>query len=207
MTSTRLRALIWRHGRLIRVCLAVLLAAAAVTSWLSEETAAATHPVTVASRDLPSGATISEGDLTTAYDTLGLTTTPIPEAVGRTLRGPMSVGEPITDTRLVPSGDVRAVPGKLVFPLKISDERVAALLHSGDRVDVLSSPGLSEQGRTVTLAGNVEVLAVPARDDSGPLSGSNMAESGAIVLLSVDPPTADALAAARPTDHVAVAIR
>lgn len=207
MQVIRLRALVWRHNRIVRGCLAAMLGAAALVSWLAAEDRPATRQVTVAARDLESGATLTEQDLTTAPDSLGLATASPREAAGRRLRGPVAAGEPVTDSRLVPSGAVRPAEGRVVFPLQISDERIAALLHSGDRVDVLSAPGLTEGGSTRTLARSVEVLTVPAATRSGPFGGSAVGESGAIVLLSVERQVANDLAAAKPTDHVTLAIR
>ncbi|MFN8125518.1 MAG: hypothetical protein U0R64_03280 [Candidatus Nanopelagicales bacterium] len=125
-------------------------------------------------------------------------------AVGSVARGPLAAGEPVTGSRLVPGGVVSPPPGTVVYPLTLADERIAALLNSGDRVDVLVTPDTLHDGSPRTIATDVEVLGVPDTD-TGAFAG---ADSGAVVLLAVpdgDAPTQ--LAGIRRSDHVSVAIR
>lgn len=196
-------ALAWRYGRRARwMAVAVLLGLAALSAVPTSDRARVTQ-ITVAARDVPSGAQLQPDDLTAASSDLPVTTPPVSELVGQTLRGPVGAGEPMTATRIVPGGSVAPAPGTIVFPLILSDERVAALLHSGDRVDVMVTPDALHEGEPRLIAADVEVLGVPA--DSG--SGFGAPQSGAVVLLAVPEADATALAVIRRNDRVFVAIR
>jgi Flp pilus assembly protein CpaB len=160
-------------------------------------------PVTVAARPIASGAVLTADDLT-VQDWPVVLDSPAPAmAVGSVVRGPVAAGEPITRTRLVPGGGVAPPAGTVVVPLTLGDDRVASLLQSGDRVDVLVTPDSLHEGDPRTAATDVEVLGVPAVD-TGAFAGP---ESGAVVLLAVPAGVAGDLAAIRRSDHVTVAIR
>lgn len=196
-------ALAWRYGRRVRwaaVAVLLLLAAFSAVPGTDQRSVA---EITVASRDIPSGAQLGADDLAPATTDLPLPATSSSDLMGQTTRGPIAAGEPITPSRIVPGGTVAPQPGTIVFPLTLSDERVAALLHSGDRVDVMVTPDALHDGEPRLVASDVEVLGVPV--DSG--AGFDSPQSGAVVLLAVPESDASQLAVIRRGDRVFVAIR
>ena len=105
--------------------------------------------------------------------------------LGRVLAAPVRAGEPITDVRVVGPGLVRGQgPGSVAAPVRIADAGAVALVRVGDRVDVLAPDptGRLAPSAPVTAA---TVVAVPRPGAS---------ESGALVVLSVSPAEARALA-------------
>lgn len=200
----RLSALTWRYGTRVRwlfVGGCLLLAAASASDASGPPEA---QLITIAARAVASGATIEPADLTSATATLPVATLSPQDLVGEVARGPLAAGEPITASRIVPGGAISPPEGRLVFPLPLSDQRIAALLHSGDRVDVLVTPDALHEGQPRVVAGDVEVLAVTGQeaDAFGPASTS----TGAVVLVAVVESEAAALAAIRTGDHVSVTI-
>jgi Flp pilus assembly protein CpaB len=129
--------------------------------------------VPTVARDLPAGATLSDRDVVTvdyAPDTVpaGLADDP----VGRVLAAPMRAGEAVTDVRLVGAPLAAAYPDDVVVPVRLPDAGMAALLHVGDRVDLVAADPQGDEARLV--ASGVTVLALPAPDDedaSGGLPG------------------------------------
>lgn len=193
----------WRHGRKVRLAAAGSLAVVAVLTW-PQGASDTTYPVTVTTRDVSSGARLTADDLTISSSSLLLDTPPPEQAVGEIVRGPVAAGEPVTTTRLAPGRGVEPDQGTVVLPLVIADERIGALLQSGDRVDVLVAPDALHEGDPRVVARQVQVLAVP-QDEAG--SGLAGAQSGSVVLLSVPEEDAEALAGIRRSDHVTLAIR
>ncbi|WP_147425110.1 hypothetical protein [Bailinhaonella thermotolerans] len=152
-----LRRTLARRRRPIAAALAassagcVLLAAAPVGP--------ATVGVLTAARDLPGGP-LRPGDVTTTQ----FPSAAVPDGAlrpgarlaGRRLSGPMSRGEPITETRLLAPGLLsRLDPALLAVPLRIADPDTARLLSPGDRIDVLApvSPGDPLTAATVPIPG------------------------------------------------------
>lgn len=178
---------------------------AAVASTLGGEEAVPSQAVTVAARAVAAGSRLRVEDLTTVTATLAVGTPRPAELVGEVTRGPLLAGEPVTTSRIAPGGSVDPPVGTVVFPLALADERVAALLQSGDRVDVLVTPDALHEGEPRTVVTDVEVLAVPTSEGSalGPASP----QAGALVLLGLPEDLAPELAAIRRSDHVSVAIR
>lgn len=201
---SRAARLWWRHGRPVRLTAAALLFLLAVASWPSGQDEHATRPVTVAARDIASGQRLAAADLTVAATGLAVDTPAPDQAVGELVRGPVAAGEPVTWTRLAPGRGVAPGSGTLVMPLPVADDRIAALLQSGDRVDVLVAPDSLHGGRPRVAARDVEVLAVP-QPPSG--TGLSAPDSGSVVLLAVAEDQAGDLAAIRQGDHVTLAIR
>ncbi len=178
---------------------------AVVGATAAPDDSAVIRPITVAARDIPSGATLAREDLAVTTATLPFDTVAPDDLVGEVSRGPLTAGEPVTVGRVVPGGRVAPDPGTVVFPLTLADERIAALLHSGDRVDVVVTPDALHEGDAHVVARNVEVLTVAGEDGAGFAPAS--ATSGAVVLLAVPETGAAQLAAIRTGDHVSVAIR
>jgi Flp pilus assembly protein CpaB len=104
------------------------------------------------------------------------------------------VREPITDARLVGAGLTALLPvGQVAAPVRLADVAVAALVRTGDRVDVLATP--ADATATEVVAAGALVLAGSGADD----------ESGAgLLLIAVDEVTAARLAAAATTATLTV---
>ena len=165
--------------------------------------APATVPVAVASADLPAGTALSEADVAVvrlpAGTAPGGATPDVRPLVGRVLAGAVRTGEPITDVRLVGPGLTALLPGDLVAaPVRLADLAVAALVSSGDRVDVLAAH--PDGARAETVAGRALVLAAgraaPGQDD--PAAG--------LLVLAVDPATAARLAVVSTTATLTVSL-
>lgn len=200
----RLRAVaatVRRH----RALLAAGLTAAAVATALPvlAPTPAATSRVLAAGRDLPTGATLTAGDLVP----LSLPRAAVPDgalttsaaAVGQVLAGPVRRGEALTDARLLGAALVTGGPGVVAAPVRLADPATAALLHAGDRVDVLAA-GTDAAAPTsaVAVAAGLQVLAVPAADQPD--------GDGALVVLAATPATAARLAAAAVRSRLSVTV-
>jgi pilus assembly protein CpaB len=188
---------------------AVLLAAAALFLALRPAGAPATArpptavPVAVAAADLPAGVTVSARDVAVArLPPEAVPRGAVPDAgplVGRVLAGGVRAGEPLTDARLVGPGLTALLPADLVAaPVRLADLAVAALVRTGDRVDVLAALPDGEEAERV--AAGVLVLAAP-----GPASADPDPAAGLLVL-AVDPATAARLAAASTTATLTVSL-
>jgi Flp pilus assembly protein CpaB len=115
----------------------------------------------------------------------------------------MRRGEPVTDVRLLGPGLADALgPGLVETPVRLADPAMAALLHAGDRVDVLAAPAdPGNGGATTVAAADVRVLAVPVPgDDAAGLT------QGALVVLATSRRTALVLAAAAVGDRLSVLV-
>ncbi len=143
-----------------------------------------------AARDVQGGASLRSEDL----DVVQVLPDDVPEGaatdpralVGQTVVARIPARQILTESALVRAGTLVSV-GRALTPVRLSDAGVAALLRTGDQVDVISSGGDSEP---VVLARGARVAGVPA-ESSG--AGS---EGGGLVLFDVAPPTALRLAAA-----------
>jgi Flp pilus assembly protein CpaB len=147
-------------------------------------------PVVVAARDLPAGTALASADLTTARyppDVAPSGVTGDPEQLrSKVLAGSVRAHEPITDARLVGPGITSLLPeGQVAAPVRLADLAVAALVHTGDRVDVLATAADAPAAELV--AESALVVAATGADE----------EAGAgLLLLAVDDETAARLAAA-----------
>jgi pilus assembly protein CpaB len=146
--------------------------------------------VVVSARELPPGTVLGAGDLTTvryprAAAPAGVAGDP-QELLHRVLAGGVRAREPITDARLVGPGVTALLPaGQVAAPVRLADLAVAALVHTGDRVDVLATTPDAPSAEVV--AEGALVLATTGTDE----------EAGAgLLLLAVDDATAARLAAA-----------
>ena len=149
-------------------------------------------PVAVAAFDLPAGTVLSPEDI--AVVRLPPDAVPhgvVPEGerlVGRVVAGAVRVREPLTDARLVGPGLTALLPtGLVAAPVRLADLAVAALVRTGDRVDVLAA--FPDVGQAELVAGGALVLAAPrpVSEDPDPAAG--------LLVLAVDPATAARLAA------------
>ncbi|CCG01681.1 Flp pilus assembly protein CpaB [Blastococcus saxobsidens] len=150
-------------------------------------------PVVVAATDLPAGIALTPGDLRVVR----LLPQAAPDGVvgepallvHRVLAGPVRRGEPITDARLVGAGlTTLLAPGEVAAPVRLADLAVAALVRTGDRVDVLAT--VAGAGAAERVASGARVLAAPGQD------GGDDAPGAGLLLLAVDEETAARLAAA-----------
>ena len=181
----------------VRRAAAALLAAVALATALhpapEQARAPAVVEVAVAAHDLPSGTVLTAADVAVASyppDAVptGVASGPDP-LLGRVLAGGVRVREPITDARLVGAGLTALLPeGQVAAPVRLADVAVAALVRTGDRVDVLATP--ADAAATEVVAAGALVLAASGADE----------ESGAgLLLIAVDEETAARLAAAATT--------
>ena len=149
-----------------------------------------TVPVVVAARELPAGAVLTAADLATAdYPSTAAPAGVVGDArkvVGRVLAGGVRTREPISDARLVGPGVTAHLPaGQVAAPVRLSDLAVAALVHTGDRVDVLATAADAPSAELVAE----DALVVAA-------TGDDEQAGGGLLLLAVDDATAAHLAAA-----------
>lgn len=158
-------------------------------------------PVLVATREVPVGAVLSDGDVTVRdlpADAVATGALADPaQAVGRPVAALLAEGEPLT-AHDVRTGSllVGQPPGIVAVWLPLPDAAVAEALSAGDRVDVHSPV----DGRRV--AGPVLVVAVRSAG-SGPaglMGGARLSDGGGGAWLALSPEEATALAGARGAD-------
>ncbi|GAA3218332.1 hypothetical protein GCM10010488_17440 [Oerskovia jenensis] len=199
----RLRALVWR-SRLVALALGCGLVAAVVVERLSPPPPD-TRPVVVSARDVDAGTVLDEKDVRVVHVAAPLAPdtalTRVSDAVGRTTSVALPPGQALTPS-LVAAGDLAATApaGTVVAPVRLSDPDVAALLHPGDRVDLLASTGSTgstgdpANGAGAHLARRALVLAgAPPSPSEGGLLGGTGPEGG-VTLVAVLPEEAAALA-------------
>jgi pilus assembly protein CpaB len=168
--------------------------------------------VLLATRDVPAGATLRDGDLRVARRPVELVPTGSLAArdlaVGRAVSSAVRRGEVLTDVRLVGPGSLRGLAAGLVAtPVRIADAEAAGLLRPGDVVDVLAATATPEagSGEAWLVAAAVRVLSAPRPAHDG-LSADTLGD-GALLLLATTSPTASRLAAAAVTDRLSVVLR
>jgi Flp pilus assembly protein CpaB len=126
--------------------------------------------VLTAARDLPAGTTLSRDDLTAVDYAVGTAPTGLARnVVGRVLAAPVRAGEPLTDVRLVGTPLAAAYPDAVAVPLRLPDAGMAALLHVGDRIDLVAADPQGSVARVV--ATDLVVVALPAPHDESASSG------------------------------------
>jgi Flp pilus assembly protein CpaB len=157
-------------------------------------------PVVVSARELPPGTVLGAGDLMTARypraaAPAGVAGDP-QELMRRVLAGGVGAREPITDARLVGPGVTALLPaGQVAAPVRLADLAVAALVHTGDRVDVLATTADSPSAEVV--AEGALVVATTGTDEGA---------GAGLLLLAVDDGTAARLAAAATTATLTVTL-
>jgi pilus assembly protein CpaB len=189
---------------------AVLLAVTAVVLALRPDHAPATTPapdvvpVAVAAVDLPAGSVLTASQVTVAR----MPPEVVPSGVvadpdllrGRTLAAGVRAGEPLTDVRIVGAGLTALLPeGQVAAPVRLADLAVAALVRTGDRVDVLATHPDATDAQLV--ADGVLVLAAP-----GTTAGPDADPAAGLLLLAVEGSTAARLAAAATTATLTVSL-
>jgi Flp pilus assembly protein CpaB len=180
--------------------LAVLLLAAAL-----RPASGALVDVAVASSDLPPGSTLTAQDISLEplpadYLPPGAMTDPA-DAVGRTIAGAISAGEPITQSRLVTQGP--RADGLHTVPVRLADAEAAGLLVPGSVIDLVLASG-DAGGRVI--AEGVQVVTVPRRE-TGAGFGATSRTTGSLIVVATDRRTAVALAAAGTQPGLGVVLR
>jgi Flp pilus assembly protein CpaB len=151
--------------------------------------AAPTTAIIVAARALRPGDVVT----TEAIGVMELPTTAVPpgamttpgSVVGRIALGPVAVGEPLTETRLLTAES--AGEGRVGVPIRVADLEIAGLLTAGDVIDVVSIVN----GTPRRLASEARVVTVPRRA----ASFGSASSTGAVVIVAVTPESALTLAA------------
>jgi pilus assembly protein CpaB len=193
-----------RTVRRHRALLAAALTAAAVATALPTlaPPPAPTVEVVAAVHDLVPGTPLTAGDLVT----VALPTAVAPQgaltvtsaAVGRVVAGPVRRGETLTDVRLLGAALLSSAAGLVAAPVRLADPATTALLHTGDRVDVLAAPTEGTATTATTVAGGLSVLAVPTTSSSD--------ADGALVVLACTPLVAARLASAAVHSRLSVTV-
>lgn len=197
----RLRRTLLRRRRLLAAALAGLAVATALQAVAAPPQP--TVPVLVAAHDLAPGATLSGSDLTTSPfrpDSVPEGVVGLRAAVGRRVVGPVRAGEPLTDVRLLDDALLARYPGTSAVPVRLGDADAAALLRVGDRVTLLAADPQAS-GPAVPVAEDAPVLALPrARREYAGMTG------GALVVLALDPATAQVVAGAASRSFLSAAV-
>jgi Flp pilus assembly protein CpaB len=195
------RAVLARRRPLAAACAAVAVAAAL------QANAAPPEPRTLlvtAARDLPGGVVVRPDDLRRTPFSPGSVpagaVTGASLVVGRTTAGPVRVGEPITDARLVTSPLLEGYPGRVAVPVRIGDPGAVRLLRVGDRVDVLAADP-QDRSPAAVVGRDVPVLAIPVAGDDTPGMGT-----GALVVLGLPPSSAREVASASVSSFLSVVL-
>lgn len=192
----RLRRRILRHRR----GLAALAVAAAAYVGVQAATAPppATVAVWVAAHHLDGGAAIGPGDLrrqqfrpdSVPADRIGRPA----DVLGRTLAAPVSSGTALTRSAVVGDHWLAGRPGLAAVPVRLTDPAVAALLHPGDRVELVEGgAGNGSTGADPDVSTPATVLAVPEISQT-PENGDSL--QGRLVVMGVPSEAADMFATA-----------
>lgn len=228
----RVQRLIRRQRRLIG---SVLIAASVYFLITALKPATQTTlELVAASTDLPAGHAIQAADVTT---TAWPTSVSHPEsfddrdlAIGRITTGALLAGEPIGPSRVIGPGllDVglpQEQAGELVAAtVRLADPGEVALLKPGDLIDILAARagGIGEEtsadpsaGSARVVAEKVRVIVVPDTTSGGDASlfggpsrsSAGGLDSGSMIVLGVDRPTATALAAAATRSRLSAIVR
>ena len=173
-----------------------------------------TVSVLVAAHDLAAGAVLQKADARTAAYPAGLVPdgalVPGDAAAGRRLVLPVHAGEPLTDVRFLSDPLLARLsgPDSVAAPVRIADAGEVALVHPGDRVDVIAAAEAAGQAgdsrglqlAAVPVASGATVLSVPAAAATG-------VTDGGLVVLAVPSQTARVLAAAATSDRLSLVLR
>ena len=136
--------------------------------------------------------------------------------VGAVVKEPILANEPITDRKLVRSGQsgymaVVLQPGMRALAIPVSVETAAGgFILPGDRVDLIQSKQAQGQGGAAgtvsadTVMTNVRVLAI---DQTTTAAAGTQAVVGAVATLEVTPGDAEAIARARKEGELTLALR
>lgn len=185
--SELLRALRW-HRRKIAAGFAVI----AVFATLSALTPVPNDVVDVvtAAKALPAGTKLGASDVKVRQVPRPLVPdeaiTQPEQAHGRTLAASLTSGSILTSATILGEASVAANPDEQLVPIRVADTGVVNLLRVGDHISVVA---VSFDGKQSVLATRVRVAALPQQSNSS-------IESGALIVVAADQPTAAKLAGA-----------
>lgn len=152
----------------------------------------------VAAHDLAGGATIGSADLRREQ----FTPESVPadrirgpaDVVGRTLAVPVGSGSPLSRSAVLGRHWLAGRPGLAAVPVRLTDPAVAALLHPGDRVELVeSTSGNGSNAGEADISTPATVLVVPELSQN-PENGDSL--QGRLVVMGVPSEAADTIAAA-----------
>jgi Flp pilus assembly protein CpaB len=198
-----------RHRRLVAAALTGVAVLAALH--VLRPAPGATVRVWVAARSVAGGRPLVAADVMTeplpaAAVPAGVLSPPA-SVVGRLLAAPMSRGEPITTVRLLSPSLLAAagLPGDVAVPVRTTDgPATLALVHAGDRVDVIAT-GDGETGTAssqTTVVHDVRVLATPTREDT-----DDSGETAGLLIVAATTTQAASLADVAGTARLSVAVQ
>jgi pilus assembly protein CpaB len=162
--------------------------------------------VVVAATDLPAGAALAEADLALARlppEFVPAGTVPDPSALlGRVVAGSVRAGEPLTDVRLIGPGLTTLLePDQVAAPVRLADLAVAALVRTGDHVDVLATAPDADRAEVVAEGALVLSAGTAGRSPPGPAD-----PAAGLLLVAVDAATAARLAATAASSTLTVTL-
>ena len=163
------------------------------------------RPVVVASVDLPRGSVLAATELRVVqlperYVPPG-TASDVAQVAGRRIAVDVLAGEPVTFTRLAPSGGpIAALVPVGLRAIAITAAVPSQVLAPGDRVDVLATFASGQEPHTETVVEGAEVLSVVAA------AGLEESAGASTLVLLVSPDVAERLAFARAFADLAVAV-
>lgn len=182
------RAVSWHRRKL-----AVLAAVAAVLTGVAAVNPDGPPTLTVVRTraQLAGGSVVGSGDVELAQVAVadapaGAATDPA-EVVGRRLAASVAEGQVLTGLALL-STRTSGVPGRVIAPLRLADSDIAALLRPGEIVDVVAAD--QQSTRAAVVASGVRVVTIPATPEQ------DSSQTGALVLVEVNPDEATAIARA-----------
>jgi pilus assembly protein CpaB len=160
-------------------------------------------PVVVAAHDLAAGAVVGAADVRSALlprDVVPSGALRAGSVEGRVVAGPVRRGEPLTDVRVLGPGltaGLRA-PDTVATPVRLADGQTAALLRTGDRIDLYAVPvdTVADAGSTpaVDQGGGEDQAGAPAAGSAAdrPGMGATLVAAGVRVLAVLPSPGASA---------------
>lgn len=190
--------------------IAASLAAASVflTAQAFRPPAPATTPVLVARHDLPAGSRLSAADLQVVGVAADLVPAGTPgsasELVGAVTAVAVAAREPLSTSRLLGrdlAADPRA-PDNRPMPIRIADPDAAALLHPGNRIDLIAASGGGADAALAAANARLVAPDVLVLSQVAPPDGAESSVTGSLVLVSVTPEQAIELAAAQAAGRI-----
>ena len=197
------QAVSWHRRALAAVCAAaaVLALAAALTAPPEPSTR-----VTVAARDISTGATISAADLTTASvpDRL-LPTRAVTDPgsiTGRIATAGVTKGSVITEATSFSEGSSASAPGRLVVPVRVQDATAGRIVRPGQRIVLIASGSGTSPARILTR----DAIVVTVPDGTASSAFTTGDTRGSVLLVDVDERTATEVAMAVSTTSIWIAL-
>nr|WP_255727630.1 Flp pilus assembly protein CpaB [Nesterenkonia sp. DZ6] len=129
------------------------------------------------------------------------------QVLGRQVAVPLPAGALIHPDQLVGPGLLAGQdPGTVAVPVRPADPAMVALLTPGQRVDVLASSDIPERGTSAQLVATAAPVLWSPQDDSENWLPSGT-EAGGVVILAVDPATAESIAQATQEGRLHLSLR